>query len=80
MNSVISNLETTLIRWGNPEALDVRLPAKEDWLLHRLDHTLLVLLGYLLFVLFGFLFLYNGDKHVIGSKIAPKVKLSVGEK
>jgi len=77
MNSVIKNLETTVIRWANPEAVNVRLPAQEDWLLYRLDHTLLVLSGYLIFVLFGFLFLYNRDGRLIGSK---KVKLSVGEK
>jgi len=77
MNSVINNMETVLIRWANPEALDVRLPAQEDWLLHRLDQTLLVLMGYLLFVLFGFLFLNNGNK---STKRAPKGKLSVGEK
>jgi len=80
MNSVVNNLETTLIRWANPEALESRLPAKEDWMLHRLDHTLIVLLGYVIFILFGFLFLNNGEAHPFLPRDKRKAKLTVAEK
>jgi len=75
MNDIINDLEVALIRWGNPKALESRLPAEENWLLHRLDHTLLVLLAYVLFILFGFLFLYSRNNDKINPKLKTKPKV-----
>jgi len=75
MNDIIKDLEVSLIRWGNPKAAKMRLPAMDGWLLHRLDHALAVLLVYAIFVLFGFLFLYNAKT---GAK--RKQKLTIGQK
>jgi elongation of very long chain fatty acids protein 4 len=78
MNHIINDLEVALIRWGNPKAIEMSLPAMNGWLLHRLDHALAVLLVYALFVLFGFKFLYNPKPKVVGAK--SKLKLTVRQK
>jgi len=78
MNDYITNLEVALIRWGNPKAIEKRLPAEEDWLLHRLDHTLVVLSAYVLFIFFSFIILYSGKKDEKNPK--PKSRLTVKQK
>jgi len=79
MNISISNLENNLIRWANPEALESRLPARDNWMLHRLDHTLIVLLVYVILILFGILFLYKRDTTPLLPR-NKKEKLTVAKK
>jgi len=85
MNAIIAPAEAALIHWANPNAGEGSLPVKESWLLHRLDHALIVLLVYVLFVLYGFLFLYNDGKSEKmkekgTAKIKGKAKLTVLQK
>merc|ERR1719233_655376 len=79
MNIYISNLEVALIHWGNPKAMEKRLPAEENWLLHRLDHALLVLGAYVLFIFFGYICSYCGKDDGISTK-GKKPKLTVKQK
>jgi len=73
MNDVIKDLEVALINWGNPKALATRLPATDNWLLHRLDHALIVVCTYVLFIIFGFVFLYSGEGKNTNAKRKPKL-------
>jgi len=78
MSGIIVDFEEALIRWGNPNALEKRLPKMDDWLLHRFDHALAVLMVYVVFILFGFLFLYDTKTNNQGPK--RKKKLTVAQK
>lgn len=64
ISAMFDKLDSAVVGWVSPNLEDPRdrMPAREQWLLHRIDQVALVLGTYLLFVYVSYMFMYDKKK------------------
>lgn len=74
--TLFEQLDRAIMRVANEDLVDPndRIPAREQWVLHRLDQAALLVAFYLCFVCFSLFFLYDAKAEKMKADAAEKVK------